>query len=212
MAAKGKRPMKGSLGTSFIIEKIPGIKRISCSNCINYEEDRSCSAKGVSIMEIGYDFWNQCDKFDLSSKYDSEENQALVARTRSRIHKKYTIDKKEKKKGTIKSKNLTVKKVKKETTNSKQVILRCEIQKMNEQGMSFEKIADRFGVDKDVIRKIHSGAFGSAYKPRKMISRDTVQSLNKQGMSYQKIADKFGVDKDLIRKIDLGFFGTGYRG
>ena len=58
--------------------------------------------------------------------------------------------KKEKKKGTIKSKNLTVKKVKKETTNSKQVILRCEIQKMNEQGMSFEKIADRFGVDKDV--------------------------------------------------------------
>ena len=62
------------------------------------------------------------------------------------------------------------------------------------------------------IRKIHSGAFGSAYKPRKMISRDTVQSLNKQGMSYQKIADKFGVDKDLIRKIDLGFFGTGYRG
>ena len=78
MAAKGKRPMKGSLGTSFIIEKIPGIKRISCSNCINYEEDRSCSAKGVSIMEIGYDFWNQCDKFDLSSKYDSEEESILA--------------------------------------------------------------------------------------------------------------------------------------
>ena len=206
----GRRPMKGSLGTSFIIEKIPGLKRISCSNCINYEKDKSCSAKGVYIVEVEYDFWNQCDKFDLSSEYDSEENQALVERTRSRIHKKYTIDKKEKKKGTIKSKNLTVKKVKKETTNSKQVILRCEIQKMNEQGMSYQKIADKFGVDKEVIRKIHLGSFGSAYKPRKMISRDTVQNLKREGMSYQKIADKFGVDKDLIRKIGLGFFGTGY--
>lgn len=67
-------------------------------------------------------------------------------------------------------------------------------------------------MDKEVIREIHLGSFGSAYKSRKIISRDTVQNLKKQGMSYQKIADKFGVDKDLIRKIDLGFFGTGYIG
>lgn len=208
----GRKPMKGSLGTSFIIEKIPGLKRISCSNCINYEKDKSCSAKGVYIAEVGFDFWNQCDKFDLSSEYDSEENQALVLRTRSRIQKKYTIDKNEKKKGNIKSKNLIVKKVKKETNNSKQVILRCEIQKMIEQGMSYQKIADKFSVDKDIVIKIHLGSFGSAYKSKKIISRYTVQNLKNQGMSYQKIADKFDVDKDLIRKIDLGFFGAGYRG
>lgn len=207
----GRKPMKGSIGTSFIIEKIPGLKRISCSNCINYEKDMSCSAKGVYVAELGFDFWNQCDKFDLSSEYDSEENQELVSRVRTRMKNRYTIDKKDKNKGEIKSKNLIVKKVKAES-NSKQVILRCEIQKMNEQGMSYQKIADKFGVDKDLIRKIHLGTFGSAYKPRKFISRDTVQNLKKQGMSYKGIADKFGADKDLIRKIDLGFFGTGYKG
>ena len=53
MALGGRKPRKGSLCTSFIIEKIPGLKRISCSNCINYESDKSCSAKGLMIMEIG---------------------------------------------------------------------------------------------------------------------------------------------------------------
>ena len=35
MSIRGRKPKKGSLGTSFIIEKVPGLKRISCSNCIN---------------------------------------------------------------------------------------------------------------------------------------------------------------------------------
>lgn len=91
--------MKGSIGTSFIIEKIPGLKRISCSNCINYEKDKSCSAKGVYVAELGFNFQNQCDKFDLNSEYDSEENQELVSRVRDSMKNKYTIDKKDKKKG-----------------------------------------------------------------------------------------------------------------
>ena len=41
MSIRGRKPKKGSLGTSFIIEKIPGLKRISCSNCINYNMDKS---------------------------------------------------------------------------------------------------------------------------------------------------------------------------
>lgn len=213
MTIRGRRPKKGSLGTSFIIEKIPGLKRISCSNCINYEKDKSCSAKGVYIAEVGYDFWNQCDKFDLSSEYDSEENQQLVSRVRARVKKNYIIDKKDKNKEYIKSKNLTIEKVKKETTTKcRKTISKDIVQKMNKQGMSYQMIADELGVDKDLIIKIHVGSFGSAYKSRKMISRDTVQDLKKQGMLYKDIADKFGVDQDLIRKIDLGFFGAGYRG
>ena len=213
MSIGKKKGKKGSLGTSFIVEKIPGLKRISCSNCINYEKDKSCSAKGVYIVEVGYDFWNQCDKFDLSSEYDSEENQQLVSRVRQRIKKQYTLDKKEKNKEYIKSKKLTIDKVNKETTSTcRKTISKDIVDKMNKQGMSYQKIAEELGVDKDLVIKVHLGSFGSAYKSRKMISRDTVQNLKKQGMSYQMIADKFGVDKDLIRKIDLGFFGAGYRG
>lgn len=194
----GRKPMKGSLGTSFMIEKIPGLKRLSCSNCINYEKDKSCSAKGIYIVEVGYDFWNQCDEFDLSSEYDSEENQQLVSRIRARVKKNYTIDKKDKSKGYVKSKNLTIDKVKKETTSTcRKTITKDVVQRMSKQGMSHQMIADKLGVDKDLIIKIHIGSFGSAYKSRKMISRDSVQNLKKQGMSYKYIADKFGVDQDL---------------
>ncbi len=164
MTIRGRRPKKGSLGTSFIIEKIPGLKRISCSNCINYESDKSCSAKGVYIVELGYDFWNQCDKFDLSSEYDSEENQQLVSRVRQRIKKQYTLDKKEKNKGHIKSKNLTIDKVNKETTATcRKMISRDTVQNLKKQGMSYQQIADKFGVDKDLIRKIDLGFYGKGY-------------------------------------------------
>lgn len=213
MAIRGRRPKKGSLGTSFIIEKIPGLKRISCSNCINYEKDKSCAAKGVYIVEIGYDFWNQCDKFDLSSEYDSEENQQLVSRVRQRIKKQYTLDKKEKNKEYIKSKNLSIEKVNEKTTPKyKKSISKDTVQKMIKQGKLYKNIADELGVDKDLIVRVDLGVHGSGYKSKKIISRDTVQNMKKQGISYQKIADKFGVDQDLIRKIDLGFYGKGYIG
>ncbi|WP_343336889.1 hypothetical protein TPELB_20090 [Terrisporobacter petrolearius] len=213
MSIKGRRPRKGSLGTSFIIEKIPGLKRISCSNCINYEKDKSCPVKGVYIVEVGFDFWNQCDKFELSSDYDSEENQQLVSRVRQRIKKQYTLDKEEKNKEHIKSKDLTIEKVKEKTTpKCKKTISKDTVQNMIKQGMSYQKIADEFGVDKDLIIRVDLGVHGSVYKSKKIISRDTVQNMKKQGMSYQKIADKFAVDQDLIRKIDLGFYGKGYIG
>lgn len=57
MALDGKKGKKGSLGTSFIVEKIPGLKRITCSNCTYYNSDKSCSAKPVFLSEIGYDYW-----------------------------------------------------------------------------------------------------------------------------------------------------------
>lgn len=162
MSIKGKKAKKGSLGTSFIIEKIPGLKRISCSNCVNYEEDKSCSAKGVYISEIGYDFWKQCDKFDLSPEYNSIENQDLAIRVRCRIQSKYIMSKKNKNsKG---SKGVTFKKVNKITPHYKKVISRATVQDMKKQGISYQKIADKFGVSKDLIRKIDLGFFGEGYK------------------------------------------------
>lgn len=88
MAIGKKKGKKGSLGTSFIVEKIPGLKRISCSNCTNYDTDNSCSAKPVFITEIGYNYWTHCDSFSLDDRYDSEENRIIVNRSRKTTKKK----------------------------------------------------------------------------------------------------------------------------
>lgn len=82
MSIGGKKAKRGSLGTSIIVEKIPGLKRITCSNCTYYNSDNSCSSKPVLISEIGYDYWKQCNSFSLNDKYDSEENRAIVQRNR----------------------------------------------------------------------------------------------------------------------------------
>lgn len=89
--------MKGSMGTSLIIKKIPGAKRISCSKCINYNSDNSCDAKPVFITEIGYDYWKNCDAFSLDVAYDTDENRYLVARARPIKLKKKKKKKKKKK-------------------------------------------------------------------------------------------------------------------
>lgn len=82
MSIGGKKAKRGSVGTSIIVEKIPGLKRITCSNCTYYNSDNSCSAKPVLISEIGYDYWKQCNSFSLNDKYDSEENREIVQRNR----------------------------------------------------------------------------------------------------------------------------------
>ena len=102
MSIGSKKGKKGSLGTSFIIEKIPGKKRISCINCSNYNSDNSCSAKPIFISEIGYDFWKNCDSFSLATAYDNDENQYLVARSRPL---KLKNKKKKKKRSKIEAKN-----------------------------------------------------------------------------------------------------------
>ena len=153
MSIRGRKPKKGSLGTSFIIEKIPGLKRISCSNCINYNMDKSCDVKHVLMSEIGYDYWKQCDQFDLSNEFDTEENRALAERTRKRIEKTYKIDKnkQDKKRKSVKN------------NNGKKVISRLTVQQKKKSGESYQKIAQHFGVDKELIRKIDLGFYGSGY-------------------------------------------------
>ncbi|MEG0855811.1 MAG: hypothetical protein RSG52_04935 [Terrisporobacter sp.] len=96
MSIGKKKAKKGSLGTSFIVEKIPGLKRISCSNCTNYNNDNSCSAKPVFITEIGYNYWTHCDSFSLDDRYDSEENRMIVNRSRKPKNKKKKKKKKKK--------------------------------------------------------------------------------------------------------------------
>ena len=167
MSVRGRKPKKGSLGTSFIIEKIPGLKRISCSNCINYNMDKSCNIKHVLMSEIGYDYWKQCDKFDLSNEFDTEENRALAERTRKRIEKTYMIDKnkqdkKRKSRGnSVKITTVKTKDVK--NKNGKRVISRLTVQERKKSGESYQEIAQHFGVDKELIRKIDLGFYGMGY-------------------------------------------------
>lgn len=162
---KGNRGKKGSIDTSVIIIKKPGTKRITCSNCIHYDEDKSCSKLGLPFSELGYDFWNQCEYFDLSEEFETTENLELVARVRDRKNSSYHLNKKDKKKGHIKSKNLTVKKIKKtKEPISKKVISRRTVQEMRKQNISYQAIADKFGVDSNLIRKIDMGFYGDGYK------------------------------------------------
>lgn len=167
MSIGGRRPKKGSLGTSFIIEKIPGLKRITCSNCINYNHDKSCNIKYVLMSEIGYDYWKQCDQFDLSTQYDTEDNRELANRTRLRIENLYKIDKKQSnKKGKAKNEVqvTTIKEKRITKTGGKKVISRLTVQQKKNKGESYQKIADYFGVDRELIRKIDLGFYGTGYK------------------------------------------------
>ena len=149
MSIRGRKPKKGSLGTSFIIEKIPGLKRISCSNCINYNMDKSCDVKHVLMSEIGYDYWKQCNQFELSNEFDTEENRALAERTRKRIEKTVQI--------------IKIKENKIKTNNGKRVISRLTVQQRKKNGDSYQKIAQHFGVNKELIRKIDLGFYGPGY-------------------------------------------------
>lgn len=167
MSLGGKKAKKGSLGTSFIIEKIPGLKRISCSNCINYNVDKSCDTKSVLMSEIGYDYWKQCDEFELDSKFDTDENRELAERTRKRIEKTYMIDKKSNnKKGKSKGSGVKITSIKEKRityTSTKKVISRLTVQQRKKKGESYQKIAEYFGVDRELIRKIDLGFYGTGY-------------------------------------------------
>jgi len=129
--------------------------------------DKSCNIKHVLMSGIGYDYWKQCDKFDLSNEFDTEENRALAERTRKRIEKTYMIDKNKqdkKRKGrgsSVKITTVNTKNVK--NKNGKRVISRLTVQERKRSGESYQKIAQHFGVDKELIRKIDLGFYGAGY-------------------------------------------------
>ena len=81
MAAKNKKPMKGSIGTSFIIEKIPATRKMSCSKCIYYQGDGSCMKKPNVLSEVGYDFYKNCKDFTLPN-IKSKVNKESAIETR----------------------------------------------------------------------------------------------------------------------------------
>lgn len=64
--------------------------KVSCSMCVHYGDDQSCSYKNSYIPELGYDHWKYCSGFDLLPKYINDEN---INRIRKQaIHKKYGIN------------------------------------------------------------------------------------------------------------------------
>ena len=66
-----------------------------------------------------YDYWKQCDQFDLSNEFDTEENRALAERNKKKNRKTYKKDKnKQDKKRKSRGNSVKVIKVKKCKNNN----------------------------------------------------------------------------------------------
>ena len=63
-----RKPMKGSLGTAFIIEKVPAQRKLSCAKCIYFDPDGSCNKLRIVISEVGYDYFKHCKHFNREDK------------------------------------------------------------------------------------------------------------------------------------------------
>lgn len=69
--AKGS-PHKGSWGDRYIIESTQHSKRVSCSSCVHYQEDRSCEVKPYYVPDNGYNYWISCEYFELSPELEND--------------------------------------------------------------------------------------------------------------------------------------------
>lgn len=75
---------KGSWGDSYLIEQPKNKETITCSECIHYCDDGSCSARPIVVSEVGYNFWKYCDEFVLSKDSETDRRYEYIFRTRGR--------------------------------------------------------------------------------------------------------------------------------
>lgn len=81
-------PHKGSWGDRYIIENPNQNKRMSCSKCVHYMDDKSCDAKAVYVPEIGYDYWKYCNAFKPLSEFEAyTKKQYTVVKTNNKADK-----------------------------------------------------------------------------------------------------------------------------
>lgn len=65
-------------------------EKVSCSMCVHYGDDQSCSYKNKVVSELGYDHWKHCSGFDLRPKYINDENINRIRKQPN--HKNYGIN------------------------------------------------------------------------------------------------------------------------
>ena len=80
-----RKPMKGSLGTAFIIEKVPAQRKLSCSKCSHYDSDGSCNKLAIVISEVGYDYFKFCKYFDRVDKRVKDKKKVIQQRDNREI-------------------------------------------------------------------------------------------------------------------------------
>lgn len=84
-----KKPVRGSLGTAFIIEKVPSNKD-SCRKCKHYDTG-SCMKNNVVISEIKSDFYKYCKSF---SKVKAVEVKQKIKKSKTKKKSKKIVPKK----------------------------------------------------------------------------------------------------------------------
>lgn len=78
----GQPPKKGSWGDWAVIEPRPNKRRITCSFCSFYQDDKSCSIHPIVVSNVGYDYWRQCSYFLLDDEHDTCSFRDLVNRVK----------------------------------------------------------------------------------------------------------------------------------
>lgn len=89
---------KGSWGERYVIEQPKNKERITCSDCVFYHEDGSCTKRPIVISEVGYNYWRYCKDFVLSIESETDKRCDYIARIKgykalesyheSEVHKK----------------------------------------------------------------------------------------------------------------------------
>ncbi len=82
---------KGSWGDSYLIEQPKNTVRITCSDCVHYYDDGSCSLKPIVISEVGYNYWRYCDGFILSKESQTDRRYKYIMRTRGSVAIEHSI-------------------------------------------------------------------------------------------------------------------------
>lgn len=90
-----KKTMKGSLGTSFIIEKVPAQRKLSCAKCIYFNTDGSCNKLPIVISDVGYDYFRYCKHFDREDKPKKQGTKKATGRGKKQNEKQTNITNKQ---------------------------------------------------------------------------------------------------------------------
>ena len=187
-----KKPMKGSIGTSFIIEKIPGKKR-SCSSCIHYIIDRSCIKTSVVMSEVGYDFYKYC-------KYFTIHNGTKVNTTKQKTPNISETPRTRSLKEVVKGKLPITNPIEPVIKNMR---MSDEIKRMLDYSKDLNYISMKMQRDKYELFLIYD-RFYKKYKDR-VLDCNVVCELIQLGLSNKEIGQFYGVDKNQISSLSKNY-------
>ena len=185
-----KKPMKGSLGTSFIIEKIPG-KRLSCSSCIHYSGDGSCMKRPVVMSEVGYDFYRNCKDFTLHN--GSQPNKTKKNKKTTSTNRTIIVEKQVKEQVNIKGKLPILNNIDPVISNMK---IADKVKQLLDEYEDLNYISQKLYEDKYKLFLTYD-RFYKKYNDR-ALDEKVIYELRELGLANKQIAKFYGVGKKQI--------------